>query len=93
VGVRGLAAVDQYPGQDRVIQPGTLGTVAGVHQLVAEVHGIDQGLVSGKVLADREQLVRGEVHVLIVHDDNSSKIRHQVRAAPQLKSPTSPGGR
>ncbi len=74
---RGLAAVDQHPGQDRVIHPGALGAVAGADQLVAEVHGVDQRLVSGKMLADMEELVRGQMHVLIVDDDSSPKFRHR----------------
>jgi hypothetical protein len=73
----GLSAVDKHAGQDGVIHPGPLGAVASDDQLVPEVHGVDQRLVAGKVLADSEQFVRGEVHVLVVHHDDSLKIRHR----------------
>ena len=73
----GLSTVDEHAGQDGVIHPGPLGAVASDDQLIPEVHGVDQRLVAGKVLADGEQFVRGEVHVLVVHHDDSLKIRHR----------------
>jgi hypothetical protein len=48
---------------------------ARLRVLIAEMQWVHQGLVAWKVPTHREQLMRGEVHVLVVHDEDGPKVR------------------